>query len=177
MSASQDLSAARLCLKDKGLTHKQINVILSDDSESTMSYIFQDAKTYAQYQIKAAYDSIERMQKEILERCEAQPRAGILYRAMDLSDFSELSKALKSSLSKGDRTILQYNPMYTTPDFRYMLEYKNSDILKINVPAGAHVAYGGETLLPGMSQFEFVRRKTVGDINFYELNYIPFEVK
>lgn len=177
MSASQDLSAARLCLKDKGLTHKQINVILSDDSESTMSYIFQDAKTYAQYQIKAAYDSIERMQKEILERCEAQPRAGILYRAMDLSDFSELSKALKSSLSKGDRTILQYNPMYTTPDFRYMLEYKNSDILKINVPAGAHVAYGGETLLPGMSQFEFVRRKTVGDINFYELNYIPFEAK
>ena len=177
MSASQDISAARLCLQDRGMSQERIKSLLSDDSESTMLDIFQDAKTYAQYQIKAAYDSNKRMQKEILEKCEAQPKAGILYRAMDLNNSSELSKALKSSLSKGDRTILQYNPMYTTPDFNYMLAYKNSDILKINVPAGAHVAYGGETLLPGMSQFEFVRRKTVGDMNFYELNYIPFEAK
>lgn len=177
MSASQDISAARLYLQDKGMSQEQIKSLLSDDSQSTMLDIFQDAKTYAQYQIKAAYDSIERMQKEILENFEAQSKPGILYRAMDLSDSSELSKALKSSLSKGDRTILQYNPMYTAPDFSYMLAYKNSDILKINVPVGAHVAVGGETLLPGMSQFEFVGRKTVGDINFYELNYIPFEAK
>lgn len=177
MSASQDISAARLCLQDRGMSQERIKSLLSDDSESTMLDIFQDAKTYAKYQIKAAYDSTERMQKEMLERCEAQPKAGVLYRAMDLNNSSELSKALKSSLSKGDRTVLQYNPMYTTPDFNYMLAYKNSDILKINVPAGAHVAYGGETLLPGMSQFEFVRRKTVGDMNFYELNYIPFEAK
>ncbi|MCD7779526.1 MAG: hypothetical protein LUH05_02510 [Candidatus Gastranaerophilales bacterium] len=174
--ASSNLDAAMLCLEDKGLTQEQIvSLIYNNGKGSTMSDLFQDGDTYAQYQIKAAYNSVKEMQEKILKECKAQPEGGTLYRAMDLNDSSELSKLLRSSLSKGDKAVLQYNPMYTTPDFNYLTCYKNTDILKINVPKGAHIACDGETLLPGMSEFEFVKRNTIGDINFYELNYIPFE--
>lgn len=135
--------------------------------------------------IRHVLKNIKSMEDEerafLLTWCEPYKNNHVLYRGIRTEGKRKtgtLAEHALSSKNVGDTVIVDYAPMHTTTNPEYAAGFmdKGSKLLRIEVPAGAHLPWtDNEILLPSKSEFEYMGKEKTGSLEIINLKYLPFK--